>query len=107
MTMDGCMPRCWAEMRTRRVCGSRCRTWGFFHGKSCGSCMKKREVDHVLRAAGRITGEKQFIIIGSQALHGKYPDLADEIVRSVEVDLFAKDHPEKSEHLNVIGVFSA
>lgn len=26
--------------------------------------MKKRELDHVLQAAGRITGEKQFIIIG-------------------------------------------
>ena len=69
--------------------------------------MKKREVDHVLRAAGEITREKWFIIVGSQALHGKYPDLADEIVRSAEVDLFAKDHPEKSEYLNVIGVFSA
>lgn len=68
--------------------------------------MKKREVDHVLRAAGRITHEKQFIIVGSQALHGKYPDLADEIVRSAEVDLFAKKHPEKTEHLNVIGVYS-
>ncbi len=49
--------------------------------------MKKQELDHVLRAAGRITGEKQFIIIGSQALHGKYPDLADDIVKSAEVDL--------------------
>jgi hypothetical protein len=68
--------------------------------------MKKREVDHVLRAAGRITGEKQFIIVGSQALHGKYPDLADDIVRSAEVDLFAKNHPQKSESLNVIGVYS-
>jgi hypothetical protein len=36
--------------------------------------MKKREIDHVLRAVGRITGEKQFIIIGSQSLHGKYTD---------------------------------
>lgn len=69
--------------------------------------MKKREVDHVLRAAGRITHERQFIIVGSQSLHGKYPDLADEIVRSAEVDLFAKNHPEKSEHLDAIGVFSA
>src|ERR1700755_2645267 len=68
--------------------------------------MKKREVDHVLRAAGRITQEKQFIIIGSQALHGKYPDLADDIVRSAEVDLFAKNHPEKTDSLNAIGVFS-
>lgn len=68
--------------------------------------MKKREVDHVLRAAGRITHEKQFIIVGSQALHGKYPDLADEIERSAEVDLFAKNHPEKTDNLNAIGVYS-
>jgi hypothetical protein len=65
--------------------------------------MKKQQVDHVLRAAGRITGERQFIIIGSQSLHGKYPDLADDIVRSAEVDLFAKRDPSRTEWLNVIG----
>lgn len=65
--------------------------------------MKKRHVDHVLRAAGRITGEKQFIIIGSQSLHGKYPDRADGILPSAEVDLFAKSDPSRSEWLNVIG----
>ena len=32
--------------------------------------MKKQQLDHVLRAAGEITGEKRFVIIGSQALHG-------------------------------------
>jgi len=65
--------------------------------------MKKRQVDHVLRAAGRITGEKQFIIIGSQSLHGKHPDVADDILRSFEVDLIAKRNPSKSEWLNAIG----
>src|SRR5271167_2381973 len=65
--------------------------------------MKKQQVDHVLRAAGRITGEKQFIIIGSQSLHGKYPDLADYIVRSAEVDLIAKRDASRTEWLNVIG----
>ena len=68
--------------------------------------MKKRELDHVLRAAGRITGEKQFIIIGSQALHARYPDLADEIVRSAEVDVLAAKSPNRAEWLNAIGVFS-
>src|SRR5262249_15184612 len=65
--------------------------------------MKKRQVDHVLRAAGRITGEKQFIIIGSQALHARYPDLPDEILRSVEVDLLAAGKVERTEWLNTIG----
>jgi hypothetical protein len=68
--------------------------------------MKKREIDHVLRAAGRITGEKQFIIIGSQSLHGKYPDLPDDIVKSVEVDLLASKKPGRTEWLGAIGVYS-
>src|SRR5271156_5451336 len=68
--------------------------------------MKKREVDHVLRAAGRITGEKQFIIIGSQSLHGRYPDLPDSLVRSFEVDLMASKNADRTEWLNVIGVYS-
>jgi hypothetical protein len=65
--------------------------------------MKKQQVDHVLRAAGRITGERQFVIIGSQSLHGKFPDIADDIVRSVEVDLIAKQNPNRTEWLNAIG----
>jgi hypothetical protein len=68
--------------------------------------VKKQHIDHVLRAAGRITGEKQFIIIGSQSLHGKYPDLPDEIAVSVEVDLVAKNTLDRTELLNAIGVAS-
>lgn len=68
--------------------------------------MKKQQVDHVLRAAGRITGEKQFIIVGSQALHGRYPDLADTIVRSAKVDLLAPKSPDRTEWLVAIGLYS-
>ena len=68
--------------------------------------MKKQEVDQVLRAAGRITGEKQFIIIGSQSLHGKFPDLPDDLVKSFEVDLMAAKHADRTELLNVIGLYS-
>jgi hypothetical protein len=65
--------------------------------------MKKQQLDHVLRAAGRITGEKQFLIIGSQSLHGKFPDLPDDISRSAEVDLIANENIDRTEWLNVIG----
>jgi hypothetical protein len=65
--------------------------------------MKKQQLDHVLRAAGRITGEKRFLIIGSQSLHGKHPDLPDDIARSAEVDLIATGNIERTEWLNAIG----
>jgi hypothetical protein len=65
--------------------------------------MKKRQLDHVLRAAGRITGDRQFVVVGSQSLHGKYPDLPDDIVRSAEVDLIAKQDADRTEWLNAIG----
>jgi hypothetical protein len=65
--------------------------------------MKKHQLDHVLRAAGRITGQKNFVIVGSQSLHGKFPDLADEILSSAEVELIASGSLERTEWLNVIG----
>ena len=68
--------------------------------------MKKQQVDHVLRAAGRSTGEKQFVIIGSQSLHGTYPDVPDEILTSFEVALIVSKHADRTEWLNVVGVDS-
>ncbi|MCC6901741.1 MAG: hypothetical protein IT377_22410 [Polyangiaceae bacterium] len=65
--------------------------------------MKKHQLDHLLRAAGRIKGAKQLIVIGSQSLHGKHPDLADELVASAEADLIAKDREHRTEWLNAIG----
>jgi hypothetical protein len=65
--------------------------------------VKKRHLDHLLRAAGRITGDKQFIVIGSQALHATAPDIADEIQRSAEADLIASGNVTRTEWLNVIG----
>ncbi len=68
--------------------------------------MKKQQLDHVLRTAGRVSGQRQFVIIGSQSLHGTYPDLPDSIVRSAEVDLIASRNPDRTEWLNAIGVHS-
>ena len=69
-------------------------------------CVKKSEVEHVLRAAGRIVGETQFIIIGSQSIHAKYPDRFSGAAISAELDIIAKNKPDRTELLNVIGVDS-
>jgi hypothetical protein len=68
--------------------------------------MKKSQLDHLLRAARRITRSDQFIVIGSQSLHGRYPDLPDELCVSVEADLIAKNARERTEWLNAIGAGS-
>lgn len=68
--------------------------------------MKKSQLDHVLRAARRITGEAEFIIIGSQSLHASCPDLPDTILMSIEVDLIANNARDRTEWLNVIGADS-
>lgn len=48
--------------------------------------MKKSQVEHVLRVASRICDDKEFVIIGSQSLHGKYPDMADDMMMSFKVE---------------------
>ena len=68
--------------------------------------MKKWHVDHVLRAAGRITGERELIIIGSQSLHATCPDVPDQIDLSAELDLIAHTRAVRTEWLNAIGVHS-
>ncbi len=68
--------------------------------------MKKSEVEHIVRAAAKICDDNEFIIIGSQSLHGKYPNLADTILMSQEVDIIAKNRTANTEFLNVIGVDS-
>jgi hypothetical protein len=68
--------------------------------------MRKQQLDHVLHAAGRITGERLFIIIGSHALHGTHPDVADEILTSFEADLILDSGVDRTEWLNAIGVGS-
>ena len=68
--------------------------------------MKKQQLDHVLRAAGRITGEKQFIVIGSQSLHGKYPDIAGDILSSAKVGLIIGRQGNRAEWLKAIGYLS-
>lgn len=68
--------------------------------------MKRSQLEHLLRAASAILGERQFILIGSQSLHGKHADVADEILVSMEADLIAKQSPRRTEALNVLGIDS-
>jgi hypothetical protein len=51
--------------------------------------VKRDELEHVLRAAGAITGVSTWVIVGSQAILGALPDAPRELLVSQEVDLYA------------------
>lgn len=58
--------------------------------------MNAEQLRHLLRAAARITGEREFIVIGSQAILGSHPDAPRTLRTSIESDTYPRNHPEKA-----------
>lgn len=59
--------------------------------------MKRCDLEHVLRASKGVTGETEFIVIGSQSILGPFPDAARVLRESLEADLYPRFRPELSE----------
>lgn len=58
--------------------------------------MRREELDHAVRAAGAVLGERNVIVIGSQAIYGSVEgDPPAEALRSVEVDVAAFDDADE------------
>ena len=55
--------------------------------------MKRSELEHLIRAAGRIAGEREIVVIGSQAVLGQFPDAPMALLRSMEADLYPRNEP--------------
>lgn len=55
--------------------------------------MQRHELEHLIRAAGSITGADEVVVIGSQAVLGSMRDAPPELLRSMEADLFTFRDP--------------
>ena len=62
--------------------------------------MRRDQLEHIIRAAADVTGEKEFIVIGSQAILGQYPDAPAPLLMSMEADLYARHAPDKSDFID-------
>jgi hypothetical protein len=58
--------------------------------------MKRSDLEHIIRASSAIAEDQEIIAVGSQAILGQYPGAPVELLRSVELDVFPKNHPERS-----------
>lgn len=56
--------------------------------------MNRSQLEHLIRAASAVSGERHLVIVGSQAILGQYPDAPRTLRVSVEADLYPRDHPE-------------
>ncbi len=59
--------------------------------------MNRRQLEHVIRASGSISGCRDLVIIGSQALLGACPDAPPEMMTSMEADLYPLADPSKAD----------
>ncbi len=70
--------------------------------------MNRAALEHVLRAASAITNEREFIVIGSQAILGQYPNAPESLLASIEADVYPRHAPGRSELVDgAIGELSA
>lgn len=56
--------------------------------------MRREEFEHVIAAAANVTGQDEFVVIGSQAILGTHPDAPETMLMSLEVDIYPRDRPE-------------
>ena len=59
--------------------------------------MQRPQLEHIIRAAAGITGAPEFVIIGSQAVLGQFPDAPAELLVSIEADVFTLRDPSDAD----------
>ena len=59
--------------------------------------MQRHELEHLIRASAGITGRNRFIIVGSQAVLGQFPDAPSELLVSYEADIYCPDDPDATD----------
>jgi len=59
--------------------------------------MHRLQLEHIIRAAAGITGAAEFVIVGSQSVLGQFPQAPDELLISIEADVFSLRDPADSD----------
>ena len=56
----------------------------------------RHQLEHIIRAAAGNADARDIVIIGSQSILGSYPDAPEELLVSMEADVYPKDAPDRS-----------
>lgn len=64
--------------------------------------MRKVDFDHVIAAAVEVCGEREIVVIGSQAILGSVESPPEVLVESMEADVYPLNAPEKAEEIDAV-----
>jgi hypothetical protein len=59
--------------------------------------VKRSELEHVIRAAAIIAEDDEIVVVGSQAILGQFPDAPEDLLVSIEADVYPKNKPERAD----------
>jgi hypothetical protein len=59
--------------------------------------MNRIALEHILRAASAIANEREFVVIGSQAILGQFPEAPAALLASIEADIYPRQAASKSD----------
>jgi hypothetical protein len=62
--------------------------------------VRAHEFDHILGAAANATGHEEFVVIGSQAILGSMDDPPEELLQSMEADLYPLANPDDADKID-------
>jgi len=62
--------------------------------------MRREDFEHVIAAAAEVSGEREIVVIGSQAILGSVPDPPKAMLFSMEADVYPLHDPAKAEAID-------
>ena len=62
--------------------------------------MRREHFDHLIAAAAQVSGEKEIVVIGSQAILGAFDDPPESMLLSMEADIYPRNNPAKAEEID-------
>lgn len=59
--------------------------------------MTRKQLEHIIRASGAIAEVNRLVIVGSQALLGSHPEAPEDLLLSMEADVYPPDNVERAD----------
>jgi hypothetical protein len=62
--------------------------------------MQRSELEHIIRASGEIAKDDEIVVIGSQSIHGQFPNAPMGLLVSMEADVYPNHNPDLADRID-------